>query len=74
MIPAMTAAWTYDTSAAARQPLMYTFWTSRGWRGDPAWPDPEVMRGAVEAGVMFSGPRGEDHDGGALGRARQRGR
>jgi hypothetical protein len=54
---------TYDPSSEAVRPLMDTFWSPGGWRSRPAWPSPGVMREAVRAGVMFSDPRTEDHDG-----------
>ena len=53
----------YDPSAGALRPLMQTFWSASGWRRPPAWPDPEMMRGAAGAGVMFASPRTQDHDG-----------
>ncbi len=53
----------YDASAAALRPLMETFWSASGWRRPAAWPEPEAMRRAVRAGVMFASPRTEDHDG-----------
>jgi hypothetical protein len=40
---------------------METFWTPQGWRRNPAWPAPDVMSAAIEAGVMF-GARTGDHD------------
>jgi len=42
---------------------METFWSASGWRRPAAWPEPEAMRRAVRAGVMFASPRTEDHDG-----------
>jgi hypothetical protein len=53
----------YDCSPAALKPLIETFWSVGGWRRLPVWPEPEVMRGAVRAGVMFDASRTEDHDG-----------
>ena len=63
MMPVMPPARVYDPSPAALRPLMETFWSPQGWRSDRAWPDPEVMRQAVAAGVMFARPRLLDHDG-----------
>jgi hypothetical protein len=53
----------YDPSPAALEPLMETFWSPQGWRDLLAFPGPNVMAPAVEAGVMFSGPRVDDHGG-----------
>ena len=53
----------YDPSPPALAPLMATFWSSKGWRDRPAWPEPEVMARAVRAGVMFDAPLQNDHDG-----------
>ncbi len=53
----------YDPSPAALAPLMDTFWSPKGWRKPVAWPEPEIMSRAVEAGVMFDRPLSRDHDG-----------
>lgn len=53
----------YDPSPEALRILMDTFWTLQGWRDRRAWPGPDEMRTAVEAGVMFTTRRTEDHDG-----------
>lgn len=53
----------YDPSPEALRILSDTFWTPQGWRSEPAWPGPELMRVAVDAGVMIRAPRTEDHDG-----------
>jgi hypothetical protein len=69
----MTDVASYDPSASAVAPLMATFWEPAGWRRPLAWPAREVMRSAIEAGVMFGEPRVEDHDGwvAALAAARE---
>ncbi len=53
----------YDPSPEALRILADTFWTPQGWRRGRAWPGPDAMRTAVDAGVMFSADRTEDHDG-----------
>ena len=53
----------YDPSPQNLRILTGTFWSGQGWRDRPAWPVPEDMRRAVEAGIMFTSRRGEDHDG-----------
>jgi hypothetical protein len=58
-----TSVSNYDPSPEALRILMDTFWTPQGWRRDRAWPSPDAMRIAVDAGVMFSARRTEDHDG-----------
>lgn len=52
----------YDVSPEALRILADTYWTSEGWRRDPAWPIPELLQVAVAAGVMVDSPRTEDHD------------
>lgn len=52
----------YDPSPEALRVLMDTYWTSAGWRSSRAWPTPELLRVAVDAGVMSDSPRTEDHD------------
>jgi hypothetical protein len=42
---------------------MDTYWTPQGWRLNRAWPAPDQMAVAEAAGIMFSSPRTEDHDG-----------
>jgi hypothetical protein len=59
----MATAEYYDPSPGVLRALMDTFWSPEGWRKPPAWPSPDAMRAAAEAGVMFLQPRTEDHDG-----------
>jgi hypothetical protein len=53
----------YDPSPVMLAPLMAAFWSSKGWRDRPAWPEPDVMARSVAAGVMFESPLHKDHDG-----------
>jgi hypothetical protein len=41
--------------ARAVKTLLRTYWSSGGWREEPATP-PEDLAHAVEAGVMFADP------------------
>jgi hypothetical protein len=52
----------YDPSPAAVRILRNTFETAANPLR-PAWPDPEQMAVAVDAGIMFPEPRALDHDG-----------
>jgi hypothetical protein len=53
----------YDPSLEALKILTDTYWTPQGWRSSRAWPAPDRLAVAEAAGIMFSAPRTEDHDG-----------